>query len=83
MTYLNSNPSTLNNFKHYPYITILIYLLATQHLCLNFFTNFLSEILRVWSEDAEMVKLTESLTSFGQHSIAFLAREYLINFKSV
>lgn len=40
-------------------------------------------ILHVWGEDAEMVELTKTLTSAGQHSIAFLAREYLINFKSV
>lgn len=83
MTYLNYNPSTLNRVKHYLYITILIYLQATQHLRLNFVTNFLSELLHILSQDAKIVELTKMLTSAGQHCIAFRAREYLINFKSV
>lgn len=59
MTYLNQNPSTLNKVKHNLYITILIYLQATQHLYLNFFTKFLSELLHILSEDAAMVELTK------------------------
>lgn len=46
----------------------------------KFYHKFFVRITPILSQDAEMVELTKI---YGQHGIAFLAREYSINFKSV
>lgn len=73
-----SKQSQLLYLHNYPNL-FTSYATSMSKSCHQFFVR----ILHILSQDAEMVELTKTLTSAGQHSIAFMAREYLINLKSI